>query len=71
MTGNSDVNISARDSQDEHQDDIIGKEKVQAQHIEAAVYELNKIDLDQLSRDALTWKSRATLRLALCVLVKA
>lgn len=45
-------------------------EKFQDDSVEAAKHELNRIDLDQLSKDALTFKSRATLRLAVVILIQ-
>lgn len=52
------------------EDDQLTSEKIHAQSVAAAAYELNRIDLDQISREALHWKSRATLRLLACILVQ-
>ncbi|KFZ00549.1 hypothetical protein V500_01028 [Pseudogymnoascus sp. VKM F-4518 (FW-2643)] len=46
------------------------REKFQDHSVEAAKHELNRIDLDQLSKDAITFKSRATLRLAVVILIQ-
>ncbi|KAH7140298.1 pectin lyase fold/virulence factor [Dactylonectria estremocensis] len=45
-------------------------EKVEECHIEAAVEKLIELDINTLSREALTWKSKATFRLALVILVQ-
>ena len=55
---------------DTHDEDEIGEEKAKVQQIAAAKYELNKIDFDQISREAIHWKSRAVLRLAAVILVQ-
>lgn len=69
MTEDSATHISRHATQDDYPDDM-GAEKIQAQQVEAAAHELNRIDIDKLARDSLTWKSRATVRLLQCVLVQ-
>ncbi|OAQ57868.1 sugar transporter (hexose transporter) [Pochonia chlamydosporia 170] len=48
----------------------VGSEKIQEQFVEEAEYELNRIDLDKLSREAFSWKSRAGLRIIFCIIVQ-
>lgn len=62
------IDIQEADTHDG--EDEIGIEKAKVQQIEAAKYELNKIDFDQISREAIHWKSRAVLRLAAVILVQ-
>ena len=49
---------------------MIASEKIEEHQIEVAKYELNRIDLDKVSRDAITSKSRAALRLAVVIIVQ-
>ncbi|KAH7176950.1 general substrate transporter [Dactylonectria macrodidyma] len=49
---------------------ISAGEKVEECYIEAAVEKLIEVDINTLSREALTWKSKATFRLALVILVQ-
>lgn len=48
----------------------ITNEKFPYDSVEAAKHELNRIDLDQLSKDALTIKSRAARRLAVVIMIQ-
>lgn len=45
-------------------------EKVEEHHIEESQDKLNQVDLDGLAHQALTWKSRAVLRLAVVILLQ-
>ena len=69
MAPNNDNHMIVEHVEDEDHDEIT-TEKIQIHHLEAAAHELNKIDLDKLSSEALSWKSRATIYLLGCILVQ-
>ena len=45
-------------------------EKLQAIHVEQAAEQLNTIDFELLSREAIRFKSRATLRLLVVIIIQ-
>jgi hypothetical protein len=50
--------------------DSASKKKLEDISVEAATRDLNRIDLDKLSKDAINIKSRAARRLALVILIQ-
>ncbi|KAH6661705.1 general substrate transporter [Halenospora varia] len=50
--------------------DNVANEKIQDNSVEAAKHDLNRVDLDQLSKDAITIKSRAARRLAVVIMIQ-
>jgi hypothetical protein len=50
--------------------DDVANEKFQDNPVEAAKHDLNRVDLDQLSKDAITIRSRAARRLAMVIIIQ-
>jgi len=54
----------------EHTLDDEVNEKIQDDSVEAAKHDLNRMDLDKLSKDAFSVKSRAARRLAVVIMIQ-
>lgn len=66
--------MSPQPTQTQTEQDAAGggvfEDKSEAFQVEIAQTDLNRVDLDKLSREALTFKSRATLRLAVVIAIQ-
>ena len=51
-------------------DTMTAGSKTEQYEIEHAQHNLNRINIEQLSKDAITWKSKATLRLAVVIMIQ-